>query len=70
MVLTRTMKELWLFGGLDTIPHDNEQDAAIRKQMDADEQALVQGFLDLIAQSNTQNDSTTNASHTKVKDTD
>lgn len=45
MVFTRTMKELWLFGGLDTIQSnqtDEEKEKA--QQMQQDEKEVVEGM--------------------------
>ena len=49
MMLTRTMKEIWLFGGLDTLTKDNDKDKnpeneALRKKMDEDVRVVEEGF--------------------------
>lgn len=46
MVLTRTMKELWLFGGLDTLQGDvsGEDEEEKRRQMQRDEKQVVEGM--------------------------
>lgn len=49
MMLTRTMKEIWLFGGLDTLAKDHEdgkdpEDEARRKKLDADMRVVEEGF--------------------------
>ncbi|KAK6364773.1 uncharacterized protein PV06_06536 [Exophiala oligosperma] len=46
MMLTRTLKEIWLFGGLDTLEEDrhNERDEAMRKRMDEDIKVVEDGF--------------------------
>ncbi|KIW10796.1 hypothetical protein PV08_10095 [Exophiala spinifera] len=46
MMLTRTLKEIWLFGGLDTLEqdHHNEEDEAMRKKMDEDIKVVEDGF--------------------------
>lgn len=46
MMLTRTLKEIWLFGGLDTLEqdHHNEKDEAMRKKMDEDIKVVEDGF--------------------------
>lgn len=45
MVLTRTMKELWLFGGLDTLATDqSEEEKEKRRKMAEDESAVVAGM--------------------------
>ncbi|OAL38597.1 hypothetical protein AYO20_02247 [Fonsecaea nubica] len=51
IMLTRTMKEIWLFGGLDTLKDDHEgqdvngQDkAAIRLKMEEDVKVVEEGF--------------------------
>ena len=49
MMLTRTMKEIWLFGGLDTLTkdHEGEKDSeseALRKKMDEDVKVVEEGF--------------------------
>lgn len=45
MVLTRTMKELWLFGGLDTLQSDQtDEDKEKTQQMQQDEKEVVEGM--------------------------
>lgn len=49
MMLTRTLKEIWLFGGLDTLENDHENDQnshdeAQRKKMEEDIQVVEDGF--------------------------
>ena len=45
MVLTRTMKELWLFGGLDTLQkNESEEDKNKRTQLERDEALVVAGM--------------------------
>ncbi|EXJ76351.1 uncharacterized protein A1O5_00859 [Cladophialophora psammophila CBS 110553] len=50
MMLTRTMKEIWLFGGLDTLAGDhdgrdpNGQDEAARRKMEDDVKVVEAGF--------------------------
>lgn len=49
MMLTRTMKEIWLFGGLDTLTADRDGDQNIadeekRKQLNEDVKAVEAGF--------------------------
>jgi len=50
MVLTRTMKEIWLFGGLDTLAEDhdgkdiNGQDDAAQKKMEENVRIVEEGF--------------------------
>ncbi|OAL24565.1 hypothetical protein AYO22_05354 [Fonsecaea multimorphosa] len=50
MMLTRTMKEIWLFGGLDTLKSDhqgrrlNGQDEAARRKMEEDVKVVEEGF--------------------------
>ncbi|KIW99144.1 uncharacterized protein Z519_00807 [Cladophialophora bantiana CBS 173.52] len=50
MMLTRTMKEIWLFGGLDTLAGDhdgrdrNGQDEAARRKMEEDVKVVEAGF--------------------------
>lgn len=48
MILTRTLKEIWLFGGLDTLAKDHEdknpQDEAARKRIDEDVKVVEEGF--------------------------
>lgn len=47
MVLNRTMKELWLFGDLDTLVADESPEEREKaRQMRADEAAVVQGLQD------------------------
>ena len=41
MVLTRTMKELWLFGGLDTLEVEGD---AQKKSLTKDEDIVVRGM--------------------------
>jgi len=55
MTLTRTMKEIWLFGGLDTLAadHKNDQapeDEAKRKRLDQDIQVVEAGFKKFLEQ--------------------
>ena len=45
MVLTRTMKELWLFGDLDTLATDQSpEEKEKRRMMQEDESAVVAGL--------------------------
>lgn len=45
MVLTRTMKELWLFGGLDTLQKDESvEEKEQRRKIEEDEQIVVRGM--------------------------
>lgn len=45
MVLTRTMKELWLFGGLDTLQKDESpEEKENRRRIEEDEQIVVRGI--------------------------
>lgn len=49
MILTRTMKEIWLFGGLDTLTSDHDdaktvEDEEKRKKLDQDVKAVEAGF--------------------------
>jgi len=49
MMLTRTMKEIWLFGGLDTLAkgHETEmspRDQAAKKKMEEDVKVVEEGF--------------------------
>lgn len=45
MVLTRTMKELWLFGGLDTLDVNlSEQEKEKRRKLREDEEFVVAGM--------------------------
>ncbi|ETI19330.1 hypothetical protein G647_09162 [Cladophialophora carrionii CBS 160.54] len=50
MMLTRTMKEIWLFGGLDTLATDhngkdvNGQDEAAQRKMEEDIRIVEEGF--------------------------
>jgi len=49
MMLTRTLKEIWLFGGLDTLEQDhkndnNVHDEAQRKKMEEDIRVVEDGF--------------------------
>ena len=50
MMLTRTMKEIWLFGGLDTLVEDragrqaDAESVQARKKVDEDVQAVEEGF--------------------------
>lgn len=45
MVLTRTMKELWLFGGLDTLTTDqSEEEKEKARKMKEDEEFVVEGM--------------------------
>lgn len=49
MMLTRTMKEIWLFGGLDTLEKDHEhdknpQDEAARRKLEEDMRVVEEGF--------------------------
>jgi hypothetical protein len=46
MTLTRTLKEIWLFGELDTLEkdHDGQDNAAARKKMDQDVRVVEEGF--------------------------
>ena len=49
MMLTRTLKEIWLFGGLDTLTKDQEngktpEDDARRKQIAEDVGVVEEGF--------------------------
>lgn len=49
MMLTRTMKEIWLFGGLDTLAADHEddnnpEDEAKRRKLDQDVKVVEAGF--------------------------
>lgn len=45
MVLTRTMKELWLFGGLGTLQSDQtDEDKEKTRQMQQDEKDVVEGM--------------------------
>ncbi|OAP62005.1 hypothetical protein AYL99_04208 [Fonsecaea erecta] len=50
MMLTRTMKEIWLFGGLDTLKSDhrsrdpNGMDEAARRKMEEDVKLVEEGF--------------------------
>ncbi|KAK5452875.1 hypothetical protein LTS15_007023 [Exophiala xenobiotica] len=46
MMLTRTLKEIWLFGGLDTLEKDHQDaaDEAMRKRMDEDIKVVEEGF--------------------------
>ncbi|KIX03794.1 uncharacterized protein Z518_07347 [Rhinocladiella mackenziei CBS 650.93] len=49
MMLTRTMKEIWLFGGLDTLAQDHEKDQdskneAARQKMDENVRVVEEGF--------------------------
>ncbi|KAL2414907.1 hypothetical protein ABEF95_002730 [Exophiala dermatitidis] len=49
MVLTRTMKEIWLFGGLDTLEKDHENDnnpqsEATKQKMEEDIRVVEEGF--------------------------
>lgn len=47
MVLTRTMKELWLLGGLDTLVADqNNEEKEKRRKMKEDENTVVKGMLE------------------------
>lgn len=46
MVLTRTMKELWLLGGLDTLVVDqSDEEKEKRRKMREDEDIVVRGML-------------------------
>lgn len=63
MVLTRTLKELWLFGGLDTISDETEEDMQMRRQMKADEEFVVQGFLELLAKRSGEQNPPANGTH-------
>ncbi|EXJ91277.1 hypothetical protein A1O1_04387 [Capronia coronata CBS 617.96] len=49
MMLTRTMKEIWLFGGLDTLEKDhdsdkNPEDEAVRRKVEEDVRVVEEGF--------------------------
>jgi len=46
MLLTRTMKEIWLFGGLDTIKHEGDNDDKDEKHREMEENARIvnEGF--------------------------
>jgi len=50
MMLTRTMKEIWLFGGLDTLAMDHEgkdlngQNETAQKKMEEDVRVVQEGF--------------------------
>ncbi|EXJ93067.1 hypothetical protein A1O3_01623 [Capronia epimyces CBS 606.96] len=49
LVLTRTMKEIWLFGGLDTLERDHEddknpRDEAARQKLEEDVRVVEEGF--------------------------
>jgi len=45
MVLTRTMKELWLFGGLDTLEGDQStEEKERRRKVQEDERIVVEGL--------------------------
>lgn len=49
MMLTRTMKEIWLFGALDTLAKDHDadqspQEEAARKEMEEDVKIVEEGF--------------------------
>lgn len=45
MVMTRTMKELWLFGDLDTLVKDQSPEGLEkREQLERDEEAVVKGM--------------------------
>ncbi|EHY60105.1 hypothetical protein ABEF92_001024 [Exophiala dermatitidis] len=49
MVLTRTMKEIWLFGGLDTLEKDHENDnnpqnEATKRKVEEDTRVVEEGF--------------------------
>ena len=54
MMLTRTMKEIWLFGGLDTLVQDHEgkegtgQDEGAREKMEEDVRVVEQGFKEFL----------------------
>jgi hypothetical protein len=52
MVLTRTMKELWLFGGLDTIPAEDSvkvrNQAETRRRVEEDESFVVEGLMEYL----------------------
>ena len=53
-MLTRTMKEIWLFGGLDTLAKDHEskdsngQDEAARRTMEDDVRIVEEGFKEFL----------------------
>ncbi|KAJ9605337.1 hypothetical protein H2200_009994 [Cladophialophora chaetospira] len=55
MMLTRTMKEIWLFGGLDTLAADhggkdmNGQNEAAQKKMAEDVRIVEEGFRKFLA---------------------
>lgn len=45
MMLTRTMKEIWLFGGLDTLAADHQSEAVkAREKMEQDVRIVEEGF--------------------------
>lgn len=45
MMLTRTMKEIWLFGGLDTLSADHEsEEAKARQKTEEDVRIVEEGF--------------------------
>lgn len=44
MILTRTMKEIWLFGELDTLKADGREDEAKRQKMEEDLRRVEEGF--------------------------
>jgi len=45
-MLTRTLKEIWLFGGLDTLDKDHQDadDEAMKKRMEEDIKVVEEGF--------------------------
>lgn len=65
MVLTRTLKELWLFGDLETIPQGDEKDVESKQQMEMDEKLVVQAFLGLMAKTDGNNRLTSNGAPTQ-----
>lgn len=63
MMLTRTLKELWLFGGLNTIPSvdqaENGQRAELTRKMEEDEKFVVDGLMEYLARLGNPKDVTT-----------
>lgn len=59
MLLTRTMKELWLFGGLDTIRTTNPEYEQEERKLKEQESEVIKGLVDYLA-SRSNNDSLSN----------
>ena len=67
MVLTRTMKELWLFGGLDTLVADQSPEEKEKTwRMQEDEKAVVKGLQEWLRR----NGEKLNKGSAKEEDTD